>query len=148
MRTVIPTVGGRRIIPRQRVGLCDGVRGRADRSQLATDYPEYLQDYWASNRDVSRIRPRSIPLMREYWVPVSKLAESMWLTWDQDPRTYFEMNTPHSYRADRTPCAVQENDSTWSVVASDGRAAVLTFELGEQVVGFPAFTIDAPRRGR
>ena len=68
----------------------------------------------------------------------------MWLTWDQDPRTYFEMNTPHSYRADRTPCAVQENDSTWSVVASDGRAAVLTFELGEQVVGFPAFTIDAP----
>ena len=118
--------------------------GRADRSQLATDYPEYLQDYWASNRDVSRIRPRSIPLMREYRVPVSKLAESMWLTWDQDPRTYFEMNTPHSYRADRTPCAVQENDSTWSVVASDGRAAVLTFELGEQVVGFPAFTIDAP----
>ena len=34
------------------------------------------------------------------------------------PRTYFEMNTPHSCRADRTPCAVQENDSTWSVVAS------------------------------
>lgn len=120
------------------------MEGRADRSQLSTDYMEYAQDYRANNRDASRIRPRSIPLLREYPVGVKGLAESMWLEWRQDPALYFEMKTPENYLLDRTPSARQEAPGVWSVEARDGRAAALTFELDEQVVGFPGFTIEAP----
>lgn len=119
------------------------MEGRADRSELSTDYLEYSLDFRANNRNTSEIRPRSIPLMREYEVPVSKLSESMWVRWEQAPELYFEMNTPHGYEVDRTACVASEGDGVWRVVPSEGRAALLTFEFAEQIVGFPSFTIDA-----
>lgn len=121
------------------------MEGRADRSQLSTNYPEYAQDYRASNRAESRIRPRSVPTLDEYYVPVAKLTENMWINWKMNPANYFEMNTPVGYEVDRTPCVAEESDGVWTVTSSgDDRGAILTFEFAEQIVGFPSFTIEAP----
>jgi hypothetical protein len=114
------------------------------------------------------LRARSIPLMHETVVP-ALLAESMWIEWIRPPEEYFEYVTPHAYRAVREPSAVELYPRTrtfgedmcaparppsageaapkgkWTVELDGTRAAALTFELYEQMVGWPYFVIEAPQ---
>ncbi|MFI5378163.1 MAG: alpha-L-rhamnosidase N-terminal domain-containing protein [Tepidisphaerales bacterium] len=116
------------------------IPGEANRPPLATGYYEYVLDIGAGSAE---LRPRSIPMLRETLVPVKGLAESMFIEWTRPAEEYFECQPPDCFKADRT-AAAKPAGGTWEVELDGKRAAALTFELAEQIVGWPYFTIEAP----
>lgn len=92
------------------------------------------------------LRSRQIPLVRESEVPAMRLAESGRVDWLRDPRDWFDLRIPGSYRIHRDPVAEPQDESRWRLPPTPGdrEGVFATFELKEQVVGWPHFTIDAP----
>jgi alpha-L-rhamnosidase len=119
------------------------LEGSPNRPALATNYYEYIHDLRESPPQ-TELRPRSIPMLEEKSVPVGRLAEALWLDWRRPPREYFEFRPPDAFEAIRLSGAAEIAPGQWQVLLNGQRAAVLTFELDEQVVGWPYFTIEAP----
>ncbi|MBL9125988.1 MAG: alpha-L-rhamnosidase N-terminal domain-containing protein, partial [Verrucomicrobiales bacterium] len=119
------------------------LQGAADKPSLATGYGDYALDVGAP-RSGTELRRRSIPMMREDWRPAKRLAESFHLEWRRSPEAYFELGAPDSYEVERVPVAGETESGPWEVEVREGRAMALTFEFAEQIVGWPAFTIEAP----
>jgi len=117
--------------------------GSPNKPALATASRDYMLDLGAGPPD-TELRPRSVPLLRETLTPVRKLAESLWLQWERPPQEYFEFRTPGSFKESRQASATDVGSGVWQVSLDGARGAVLTFELDEQVVGWPYFTIEAP----
>jgi len=115
----------------------------ADKPPLSARYPDYLF-VTSANRKTSELRRRSIPLLKEIIIPAKRLAESHRIKWKLSPREYFEFLTPNAYEIDPKPCAYSVDKNQWQVDMNLQRAAVLTFEFEEQIVGWPYFTIEAP----
>ena len=108
--------------------------------------------HWAGD-SVDRIAPvlaslrmRQIPLARETVLPVRGLAHSGRVLWKRDPADWFDVRMPDTFEVGREPVAVARGVSQWELPATPGpRDGVqATFELAEQVVGFPKFCIEAP----
>ncbi len=117
--------------------------GLPNKPALSTNYYEYVNDLLESP-DGTELRPRSIPMLAETLVPVARLAESFWVDWRRPPQEYFECRPPDSFEAVRRSSAAETGPGQWEVYLDGKRGAALTFELEEQVVGWPYFTIDAP----
>ena len=117
--------------------------GSPNKPALATTAYDYLLDLGTGPPE-SELRPRSIPLLHELPTPVQKLSESLWLEWVRPPQEYFEFRTPGSFQAIRRSSAAETAPAVWQVALDGERGAVLTFELAEQVVGWPYFTVQAP----
>jgi alpha-L-rhamnosidase len=119
------------------------LEGSPNKPALSTNYHEYVNDLLESPEG-TELRPRSIPMLSETLVPVTRLAESFWVDWHRPPQEYFECRPPDSFEAVRRSSAVETGPGQWEVALDGKRGAALTFELEEQVVGWPYFTIDAP----
>lgn len=91
------------------------------------------------------LRARQIPPVRELSVPVKRMADAGRVTWLRDPQDWFEQRITNSFTIARADVAKVQDDG-WELPATpDPRKGVfVTFELEEQVVGWPQFTIDAP----
>ncbi len=114
-----------------------------NKPSLSSNYPEYMLEIGAGPAG-AELRPRSIPMLRETAVKVQGLAESLWLEWSRPPEEYFECRTPGAYQAVGRLSVTDEIAGAWKLRLDPNRGAVLTFELSEQVVGWPFFSIDAP----
>ena len=114
----------------------------ADKPSSCAAYPEYATEIRGS-KEVSELRRRSIPMLKETLVPAKQLSESLWIQWNRSPHDYFDNLTPDCFEAIRKPSATQVDTGSWKVTLDGERAAALTFELEEQVVGWPFFTIEA-----
>ena len=119
------------------------MNGSPNKPALCTNYYEYMLDLGGGPPN-TQLRPRSIPLMRESLVPAAKLAESCWLEWRITPQDYFDFRVPDAFRAQRGDVATAPAPGQWRVELDGSRGAALTFELAEQVVGWPGFAIEAP----
>jgi alpha-L-rhamnosidase len=117
--------------------------GSPNKPALSTSYGEYTLEISRGPAD-TELRPRSLPLMRETQVPVAKLTETLWLEWQTTPEDYFDFRIPNAFNVVREPAATEVGPSQWRVNLDGQRGAVLTFELAEQVVGWPGFEIEAP----
>ncbi len=117
--------------------------GDSDKPSVCNGYPEYMWETGCS-RDNPQIRSRSIPLLTESLVPVQSLAESMWIEWHQPAEDYFDCVVPNGFKAIRSSPVMKSDDHSWTVKMDSTRAAALTFEFKEQIVGYPRFTVDAP----
>lgn len=115
----------------------------ANKPPIASNYPDYVLDVGAIAAD-TELRRRGIPLMKENFVPVKQLTESMWIDWQRSPEEYFEFLAPNAFRVERRAAATAAGENAWEARLDGSRAAALTFELAEQVVGWPSFTIEAP----
>lgn len=104
---------------------------------------EYVWEIFG-DKDISEIRRRSIPMMKEFYVPVSHLSELMWIHWKRPAEEYFDMVIPNAFDVIRQAVAQENGSGAWVVSPNGNRAAALTFEFKEQGVGWPCFTIDAP----
>jgi alpha-L-rhamnosidase len=113
-----------------------------DKPPISSHYENYQFGFHAEREDCE-LRPRLIPLLREHVMPVSGLTESHWLRWRRPPEEYFECLTPNSHERESGLVAAEVGPLTWQVKLDGVRAAVLTFELPEQAVGWPFFSIDA-----
>jgi len=105
-------------------------------------YAEYLTSI-NGDKSTFQIRRRSVPMMKETYVPVSRLAESMQIHWKRPVEEYFDMTIPDAYDVTAKSIVTKE-DTDWIVSPKGQDAAALTFEFDEQGVGWPCFTIDAP----
>jgi hypothetical protein len=117
--------------------------GSANEPPLAANYPDYALDLGAPQPDL-KLRARSIPMLREEWRPATRLAESLWVEWLRPAEEYFELGTGGAFQVHRAASARETAPGVWEVELDGSRAAALTFEFAEQIVGWPAFTIEAP----
>lgn len=115
----------------------------SDKPAICSTYNEYMMDM-QGERSICQLRERSVPLLLEYDVKAKQVAESCWIEWKRPVEEYFECLTPDSFQVDRTSCVQQIDAETWQVNLTPGRAAAVTFEFEEQIVGWPFFTIHAP----
>ena len=100
--------------------------------------------YGAESRSKMELRPRSIPLMRETWVGIAKLSEQHRIRWKRPIEEFFAMRPPKAYEAELAQAAKPAGESAWRVELDPDRGTTLTFALHEQMVGWPAVTIEAP----
>jgi hypothetical protein len=84
-------------------------------------------------------------MLHEQCVPVKKLAESWQLEWKRPAEEYFECRIPDAFAVIARSGAVEAQTGTWQIDLDARRGVLLTFEFAEQVVGWPYFTIEAPR---
>lgn len=117
--------------------------GSPNQPALCTNYYEYMLDV-SSFPAGAELRPRSIPLLKETEAPVQRLAESFSIEWRRPPEEYFECRVPGAYRAEPMTSVKETAPGEWRIELDGKRGAALTFELAEQVVGWPHFTIEAP----
>ena len=115
----------------------------ADKPPISSPYDEYQQEIRANPEDCN-IRERSIPLMKEFEVNDVKLTDRFGVEWKGDPNRYFEFVTPGLYEPSSLNDFKDHENGSYSVSINPPKAAVLTFEFEEQIVGFPYFTIEAP----
>jgi hypothetical protein len=115
----------------------------AHKPSVCSNYSEYMLDLGGAPPE-AELRARSIPLLRESLSPVQKLTESCWIEWVRPPEEYFEFRVPEAFRARRAVLAAEVSPGCWEVELDGQRAAALTFEFAEQMVGWPFFTIEAP----
>ncbi|MEW6237319.1 MAG: alpha-L-rhamnosidase N-terminal domain-containing protein [Candidatus Omnitrophota bacterium] len=115
----------------------------ADKPPICSTYTEYMLDMRGDPQQ-SQLRARTIPPMKEFLVPVKQLTESCWIEWKRPAQDYFDFLIPDAFDSDRTASASITADGAWIVPMNSDRAAALTFELEEQIVGWPYFTIEAP----
>jgi hypothetical protein len=114
----------------------------SNKPPICSTYSDYLFQIHASRAE-SELRPRSIPLLSEKLVPVIKLTESSWINWRRSAEEYFECLTPDAFQAEVTQSTREPSPGVWQISLEGSRAIALTFELQEQVVGWPYFTIKA-----
>jgi len=135
----------------------------ADKPPSCGRYYDYLGSD-TIDAELGTLREREIPALREVDVPALRLAESGWVSWSRDPLDWFEFRTPGSFQLVREPAAVERGDGCWELPAATNdvravrepplhssfvdrplsSAVFMTFELAEQLVGWPYLTIDAP----
>jgi len=117
--------------------------GSAAKPAISTGYYEYMLDVGGGPPD-AELRPRRIPLMRESWVAVKKLSEAHTIKWRNSPRDYFDFRIPGSFEAQPLRAPDEVNPGEWEIRLEEAAGVALTFELEEQVVGWPGFTVEAP----
>jgi len=110
---------------------------------ICSTYPEYMLEI-QGDRETTSLSARSIPHLEETKVPIKGLVESYSIQWHRPPEEYFECETPGSYSASGNAALEEVDSGVWRVRIDKSRGAALTFELEEQIVGWPYLTIDAP----
>ncbi len=117
--------------------------GSPNQPALCAGYYEYQMDV-GGGPGYCQLRPRSIPMLHETLVPVARLVESFRFDWRVTPEDYFDFRVPDAFNAQREEVATETAPGHWRVELDGRRGAALTFNLTEQVVGWPGFTIEAP----
>lgn len=122
------------------------IRGGADRPAVAHAYDDYLFGSGVLDASAMHLRPRSIPLLGEDELrPVVKLTEAYSVRWSRPAEEYFEVLAPDAFTAiPIAPPPALTGAGEWRVPLDTTSATALTFELAEQIVGWPYFTIVAP----
>jgi hypothetical protein len=90
------------------------------------------------------LRARSVPMLDEPVLGGFSLKESAWLTWNCAPEEYFACETADAFTGEWAAAAREISAGVWQVEPNREKTAALTFARDEQLVGWPAFTIDAP----
>jgi hypothetical protein len=120
------------------------LEGSPNKPALSTNYYEYMMDL-SESPPVTELRPRSVPMLHEQCVPVKKLVESWQLEWKRPAEEYFECRIPDAFAVIGRSGEIEAQTGSWQMNLDPRRGALLTFEFAEQVVGWPYFTIEAPR---
>jgi alpha-L-rhamnosidase len=118
------------------------LQGSADKPALCTSYPDYLHDSYAPDIPEADVTRRQIPLMRESLIEINNTAITGSIHWMRNPLDWFEYRTPNAFDVIRYDALIELLPITVSV--QPDHAAILTFALEEQVVGWASFTVDAP----
>jgi alpha-L-rhamnosidase len=117
--------------------------GRADQTALSAGASDYLFD--ASSSSTTQLRRRSIPMLREMFVPVKRFVECHRLRWLHSPEEYFDLQTENSFEALEGSPLRSSGEELWELDLRDSaEGVVITFEMEEQVVGWPGFSVEAP----
>ena len=115
----------------------------ADRPAAAGSHYDYLTD-GGIDPATAELRAREVPLVRETFRPIGRLTRSGGVRWLRDPRDWFEYRMPGSFEIVDQTAATPSGEGAWRLEPPPGEGAFATFELPEQMVGFPFLTVEAP----
>jgi alpha-L-rhamnosidase len=118
------------------------LEGGSDRPAAASRYYDYLTEAAIDPGGTSLIA-REVPLVRETAHPVLRLSRSGRVRWPRDPRDWFELRIPGSFELVEETIAFPSGEGAWRLEPRPGEGAFALFELDEQMVGFPFFTVEA-----
>ncbi|MFC2124239.1 alpha-L-rhamnosidase N-terminal domain-containing protein [Bacteroidota bacterium] len=118
--------------------------GDPSRPALCVRYNEYMFEI-DGDPEECELRKRFIPAIKEHPVSSKGLVEAFYVSWKRPPEEYFEMVVPEAYQSLSKPVELNHSDSNISLKLGRDQAVALTFEWEEQIVGFPFFTINAPK---
>jgi alpha-L-rhamnosidase len=90
------------------------------------------------------MRPRSQSMMRETWIGIPTLSEQHRIRWDRPIKEYFAVRPPKAYQAEKTTDVKSLGNGSWELELDPEHGRTLTFALEQQMVGWPAATIEAP----
>lgn len=141
------------------------------RAVYSGGYKDYVNEIWDLHPERSTLIERTIPMLNEEWIPATARWVNE-ITWHRNPRDWFENRTPGSFEAGESlPVSVafeevqglmgeeslavsghSDTDRTNLAGAVSSEASIrlavgskfVTYELDEEVVGWPGFAIDAP----
>jgi hypothetical protein len=125
-------------VPFEEWTMAQEINNPANKPAINGNFNEYSMDV-GGRVEVSQLRERSTPMLKETLISIQRLAESMTVRWKHSPYEYFEFGTPDSYEVNRIPCVVSSTAESWTLNVDKVRGAILTFEFKEQSVGFPYF---------
>ena len=96
--------------------------------------------------EVSSLRMRQIPPVRESIIAAQALAHSGRVHWNRDPADWFDVQMKEAFVVDTAPVAVERGAGAWELpaTAKPDEGVEATFVFAEQMVGFPRFSIEAP----
>lgn len=115
----------------------------ADQPAAAGSHREYSSDGGIEPASAV-LRAREVPLVRETLRPMARLVRSGRVRWRRDPRDWFEFRIPGSFEIVDDPAATPAGEGAWRLDTRAGEGIFATFELPEQMVGFPFLTLEAP----
>jgi hypothetical protein len=116
----------------------------ADKPIIASPHTQLAGGPFVDDASALAIRPRSIPLMRESLAPAA-LREHGRVHWHRAPEDWFDHRVADSFTAEVGEVATVHEDGTIALPASAPETGwFLTFELPEQMAGWPIFEIEAP----
>jgi len=115
----------------------------ADRPAAASSYYDYLTDS-RLDPEGAELRARDVPLVRETEGRALRLVRSGRVRWRRDPRDWFEFRLPGAFELVDETAAFPSGEGAWMLSPAEGEGVGAIFELAEQVVGFPFFTVEAP----
>ena len=119
------------------------VEAAADRPAAAAKQADYLGDS-SLEPEATSLRAREVPLVRETLRSLERLVRSGRVRWRRDPRDWFEFRVPGSFEIVDESAATPAGEAAWRVEPRAREGVFLTFELPEQMVGFPYLTVEAP----
>lgn len=116
----------------------------ADKPAFASRYYNYASDA-SPDRATCALVTRGIPPMQESEVPVAGLTDSFVVEWLKNPPDWFDYRAPDAFRTRMESVASEISTGCWEVRATPPDTGHgLTFQVTEQFVGWPYFTINAP----
>ncbi|MEM1137196.1 MAG: alpha-L-rhamnosidase N-terminal domain-containing protein, partial [Bacteroidota bacterium] len=118
---------------------------KANSPSLSTNADDYLYNA-SGDAAQTELRKRMIPLVKEEALPIKKLVELQSVKWQRSPEEYFDLLTENAFaKGEKQPKLLEiKQGEAWEVsteIKEEG--FVVTFELDEQVVGWPYFIIEA-----
>lgn len=119
------------------------LQGPADKPAICTAGRDYLFES-TGDPDISQLRQRSVPMLRDELVRTVSLKEAFVINWRRPPEEYFESETPNAFSATRDALPPAVKQGSWQIALAPDTAKAITFELPEQIVGWPFFSITAP----
>ncbi len=114
-----------------------------DRPAAAGKHSDYLSD-GGIDPATAALRAREVPLVRETLRPIDRLLRSGRVRWRRDPRDWFEFRIPGCFEIVDETAVAPAGEGEWRFEARAGEGVFATFELPEQMVGFPFLTVEAP----
>ena len=97
-----------------------------------------------AERPGALLRARELPLVRETLRPTGRLVRSGRVRWPRDPCDWFELRIPGSFELVDEPAFAPVREGAWRAEPRPGEGVFATFELPEQMVGFPFLSVEAP----
>ena len=118
-----------------------------DKPVLCSTYRDYLFESNFIYKDKAFLRSRQIPSLKEYNSSVKSLVKAATVIWKLNPLDWFDFRVNDAFTVLKDePEVINTQPNTWEISCLKGhnKGIILTFEIEEQVVGWPYFSIDAP----
>ncbi|WP_114750709.1 alpha-L-rhamnosidase-related protein [Pleomorphovibrio marinus] len=110
---------------------------------LSSSISDYLYD---SGGDIqTQLRKRSVPLLQEKTMDSFSIKEAHYVDWKVPVEEYFDFKTANAFQAGEVLMEFKPKNGRWTFAPpkGEGQGLVISFELNEQAIGWPYFTIEA-----
>lgn len=119
--------------------------GGGDKPSACTDYMDYANDGYSVTAEDAALFKRDIPLLAEFPYEDISLVEAGTIRWHKEKDHWFYFREPGVYTASLgLDYRLDGGEIAFEMDKGRDTGYFLTFALGEQVVGFPFFVLDAP----